>query len=216
MVNLGCNETPPETFRCAEAETYLSKIDECWSTHVARTGACTLTTKPTREPYEALIRAVAYQQLTAKAGDSILGRLTNIFSGRSFPSPEQLLSCESSVLRSCGFSLRKALTIHEIAQAAIDGVIPALPEAHTCSDHDLITRLTSISGVGKWTVEMALIYTLGRPDVLPTDDFGVREGYRRLKKLQARPSASVMEEVGADWSPYRTVATWYLWRVPKH
>ena len=117
-------------------------------------------------------------------------------------------------MRSCGFSASKIATIQGIAQAALDGVVPDYATALAMEDEALIERLITLRGVGRWTVEMLLIYSLERPDILPADDFGVREGYRRMKGLEVQPNRKQMIEIGLGWSPFRTVAAWYLWRVP--
>ncbi|WP_338802837.1 DNA-3-methyladenine glycosylase [Pseudomonas sp. RSB 5.4] len=189
-------------------------MDEDWARHIAVIGPCRHEAKPAREPYEALIRAIAYQQLHAKAGDAILGRLLALYPATSFPTPEQLLASEPEVQRACGFSTAKLATIRAIAQAAVEGVVPNLEEARHLSDSALVERLTSLRGVGRWTVEMFLIYSLERSDILPVDDFGVREGYGRLKRLEKAPTPRQMREIGEAWSPFRTVAAWYLWRLP--
>lgn len=197
-----------------QAINHLSTLDADWARHITATGACQHAATPGREPYEALVRAVAYQQLHAKAGDAILGRLMALTPDAAFPSPEQLLSTDAQLQRACGFSARKLATIRDIAQAALDGIVPSRDEALSLPDEVLVKRLVSLRGVGRWTVEMFLIYSLGRSDVLPVDDFGVREGYRRLKNLEKAPTARQIREIGQAWSPYRTVATWYLWRMP--
>lgn len=198
----------------ARAADFLSGLDADWARHVAAIGPCRHEAKPAREPYEALVRAIAYQQLHAKAGDAILARLLALYPGTAFPSTDQLLATEPEQQRACGFSATKLATIRGIAQATLDGVVPTRAEALTLSDDALIERLVSLKGVGRWTVEMFLIYTLERSDILPVDDFGVREGYRRLKGLEKAPTPRQMRELGAAWSPYRTVAAWYLWRIP--
>lgn len=197
------------------ASHFLASIDDDWARHVAAVGPCRHQPKPTRDPYEALVRAIAYQQLHARAGDAIVGRLLALFPGQTFPTPAQLLDSDTERLRTCGFSARKINTLHGIAQATLDGTVPDYPTAQAMDDHTLITRLTQLPGVGRWTVEMLLIYTLERPDILPADDFGVRDGYRRLKGLALPPSRQHMIDLGHTWSPHRTVAAWYLWRVPK-
>lgn len=196
------------------AADFLSNLDADWARHVAATGACRHEAKPAREPYEALVRAIAYQQLHAKAGDAILARLLALTPDVAFPSPQQLLATDSELQRSCGFSATKLATIRGIAQAAVDRMVPTRAEALHLPDEALIERLVSLKGVGRWTVEMFLIYTLERSDILPVDDFGVREGYRRLKGLEKAPSPRQMREIGQAWSPHRTVAAWYLWRIP--
>ena len=197
-----------------QAATFLATLDEDWARHIAAIGPCRHTAKPAREPYEALIRAIAYQQLHAKAGDAILGRFLALYPAAAFPAPQQVLATEEAALRACGFSATKLATIRGIAQAALDGVVPPREHALTMSDEALVDRLVTLRGVGRWTVEMLLIYTLERSDILPADDFGVRDGYRRLKRLDTTPTRKQMETLGLAWSPYRTVAAWYLWRVP--
>jgi len=196
------------------AAQYLSTLDEDWARHIAAIGPCRHEAKPAREPYEALVRAIAYQQLHAKAGDAILGRLLALYPGVAFPAPEQLLASDPELQRACGFSAAKLATIRGIAQATVEGVVPGLNEARRLPDAALIERLVSLRGVGRWTVEMFLIYSLERSDILPVDDFGVREGYGRLKGLEKAPTPRQMREIGEAWSPYRTVAAWYLWRLP--
>ena len=192
----------------------MSELDEDWARHIAAIGPCRHEAKPAREPYEALVRAIAYQQLHAKAGDAILGRLLALYPGVSFPAPEQLLASDPESQRACGFSSMKLATIRGIAQATTDGIVPSLNDARHLSDAALIERLTSLRGVGRWTVEMFLIYSLERSDILPVDDSGVREGYRRLKGMEKAPMPRQMREISEAWSPWRTVAAWYLWRLP--
>ncbi|MCT7315659.1 DNA-3-methyladenine glycosylase [Ralstonia sp. CHL-2022] len=199
-----------------QAATFLASLDEDWARHVAAIGPCRHAAKPAREPYEALIRAIAYQQLHAKAGDAILGRFLALYPTTAFPAPQQVLATDEAALRACGFSATKLATIRGIAQAALDGVVPTREHALAMPDEALIDRLVTLRGVGRWTVEMLLIYTLERSDILPADDFGVRDGYRRLKRLDATPTRKQMETIGLAWSPYRTVAAWYLWRVPSN
>lgn len=197
-----------------QAATFLSALDEDWARHIAAIGPCRHEAKPAREPYEALVRAIAYQQLHAKAGDAILGRLLALYPDASFPTPVQLLATDPETQRACGFSAAKLATVRGIAQAAVEGIVPGLDEAKRLPDAALIERLTSLRGVGRWTVEMFLIYSLERSDILPVDDFGVREGYGRLKGLAKAPTPRQMREIGEAWSPFRTVAAWYLWRLP--
>jgi DNA-3-methyladenine glycosylase II len=199
---------------CQQAADFLAGLDEDWARHIAAIGPCRHEAKPAREPFEALVRAIAYQQLHAKAGDAILGRLLALYPGEAFPSPEQLLATDPERQRSCGFSAAKLATIRGIALATVDRIVPTREEALHLPDDVLIDRLVTLRGVGRWTVEMFLIYTLERLDILPVDDYGVREGYRRLKHLDKTPTPRQMRDIGKAWSPYRTVAAWYLWRMP--
>lgn len=197
-----------------QASRFLAELDSDWARLIETIGPCTLLTKPEREPYEALIRAIAYQQLHIKAGDAIIARLLNLY-GNTFPTPHQLLSTEFDALRSCGFSAKKIETIHGIANGALSKLVPARHDADNMSNEELIARLITLKGIGRWTVEMLLIFTLERMDVLPVDDFGIAEGYKRLKKLDTAPKPKALKGLSTAWSPYRTVASWYLWRVPK-
>lgn len=196
-----------------QATQFLSAVDNDWALLIATIGACQFSAKPERNPYEALVRAVAYQQLSTKAGDAILAKFIRHFDG--FPAPEKIITAEFDDLRVVGFSGRKIETLKGIAEGALSGLVPSREVADTMSDEDLIERLVTLKGIGQWTVEMMLIFTLERMDILPADDFGIVDGYRRLKKLGAIPKRKEMAEIGKAWSPYRTVASWYLWRVPK-
>ena len=198
-----------------QATEFLSNIDNDWALLIDAVGACTLEleAEPTLNIYEALVQAVAYQQLHTKAGDAIFNKFKNYFNG--FPSPEKLIAAPFDDLRSCGFSGRKIATIQGIANAAISGLVPSRKDAEHMSNDALITRLVTLKGIGQWTVEMMLMFTLGRMDILPVDDFAVVDGYKRLKKLEIAPKPKQMIEIGLSWSPYRSIASWYLWRVPK-
>ena len=197
----------------AEATQFLSAIDDDWANLIATVGACAFTPKAERNPYEALVRAVAYQQLHQKAGDAILGKFIGHFG--QFPTPEKLIAAEFDDLRACGFSGRKIETLKGIADGAISGLVPPRDIADTLSNEALIARLVTLKGIGQWTVGMMLMFTLQRMDILPADDFGIVEGYKRLKKLETAPKCKEMAEIGKAWSPHRTVASWYLWRVPR-
>jgi DNA-3-methyladenine glycosylase II len=143
------------------ATLYLASIDADWRQLVKQVGPCTHVPKPAREPYEALIRAIAYQQLHAKAGDAILTKFRALFGGSNFPSPNQILAPDLDSLRACGFSGRKIETIRDIASGSLSGLVPDRKDADKMSDEDLISRLVTLKGIGRWTVEMFLIYTAG-------------------------------------------------------
>jgi DNA-3-methyladenine glycosylase II len=197
-----------------QATAFLSAIDSDWATLIATVGPCQFEPKAERNPYEALVRAVAYQQLHTKAGDAIIGKFISHFG--QFPTPEQLVTTPFDDLRGCGFSGRKIETIQGIANGAITGLVPTLQQANNMTDSEIIARLVTLKGIGQWTVEMMLIFTLVRMDILPVNDFGVREGYKRLKKLEIAPKAKQLAEISLAFSPHRTIASWYLWRVPKN
>ncbi len=187
--------------------------DRRFAALIRRVGPPGLTIERRRSPYEALTRAIAHQQLHGRAAEAILGRFAALYPDVAFPGPDQVLATEEATLRACGFSGAKIACIRAIAAATLDGTIPSRRESARLSDAALIERLTTIRGVGRWTVEMLLIFTLGRPDVLPVDDFGVREGYRVLHRLDAQPKPRALAEIGLAWAPFRSLAAWYLWRA---
>ena len=192
--------------------SHLAAADPAFAALVARIGPCGLTVAP-REPYEALVRAIAHQQLHGRAAELILGRFIALCPGGAFPPPDQVLAMDEARLRACGFSGSKAVAIRDIAARRLDGTVPSHADAALLDDAALIERLTAIRGVGRWTVEMLLIFTLGRPDVLPVDDFGVREGWRLIQKLDTQPRPRALAVLGAAWAPHRSTAAWYLWRA---
>ena len=167
-----------------------------------------------RSPYEALMRAIAHQQLHGRAAEAILARFVALHPGcAGFPDPAMVLAHPETALRGCGFSAGKVASLRDICAHALNGTVPTRRGAVRLSDEALIERLTGIRGVGRWTVEMLLIFALGRQDVLPVDDFGVRERFRVLHGLEAQPKPRALAEVGAAWAPYRSFAAWYLWRA---
>src|SRR5882724_11400179 len=192
---------------------HLSDADPRFAALIRRVGRPKLPVYRGRELYEALIRAIAHQQLHGKAAEAILGRFMTLYTGDGFPPPERVLNTKDIDLRGCGFSAAKLASIQDICAKTLDGTVPTRRQATRLSDEALIERLITIRGVGRWTVEMLLIFTLGRPDVLPVDDFGVREGYRVAYGRRARPTPKALRALGERWKPYRSVAAWYLWRA---
>jgi DNA-3-methyladenine glycosylase II len=179
---------------------------------VKRIGPCTLVPLQ-REPYEALIRAIAHQQVHGRAAEAVLNRFRALHEGEGFPPAEFVLALPPEALRGCGFSGSKVLAIQDIAAKTRDGLVPTLDEAAGIPDAELIERLVAIRGVGRWTVEMLLIFTLGRADILPVDDFGVREGWKLLNGLEVQPKPKELAAIGEAWKPWRSIAAWYLWRA---
>jgi len=195
----------PDALRHLRRDPVLKRV-------IRNIGPCTLAPAK-REPYEALVRAIAHQQVHGRAAEAILGRFLALYPGIPFPTPELVLATGTETMRGCGFSASKVAAIRDIAEKAAAGIVPTRRGAARLSDAILIERLTSIRGVGRWTVEMLLIFTLGRPDVLPVDDFGVREGYRVAAGLDEQPRPRALAEIGEAWAPFRTTAAWYLWRA---
>ncbi|WP_408872150.1 DNA-3-methyladenine glycosylase family protein [Gluconobacter sp. Dm-62] len=184
---------------------------------IARIGPCTLRGDDGQEPYDALLRAIAGQQLHGAAARKIFGRLCLLGEPGSLegppPVPERILSLSEESLRACGLSGSKLLAMRGVAQARLDGIVPSRSEAAGMTDEELIARLITLRGIGRWTVEMLLMFTLNRPDVMPVDDFGVREGWRRIRRLELSPKPKALKEETARFSPYRSTLAWYCWRV---
>jgi DNA-3-methyladenine glycosylase II len=196
----------PPTIQLAAADADFARL-------ITSVGPCGLKPKADREPYEGLVRSIAYQQLHARAAEAIFGRFLALYPDEAFPSPTSILATDALIMRTCGFSTAKVSTIRGIAEKMLDGTVPTRSVALTLTDEELVERLTSLRGVGRWTVQMLLMFTLGRPDVLPVDDFGVREGWRLLKSLPDKPTPKELARIGKAWSPYRSTAAWYLWRA---
>jgi DNA-3-methyladenine glycosylase II len=164
-------------------------------------------------PFQSLTHAIIHQQLSGKAAGTILGRFLALFGSDGFPEPEAVLKQSAERLRSAGLSRPKAGYVLGIAQKAVDGHIPTLDECDRMTDAEIVGRLTSIKGVGRWTVEMLLIFNLGRPDVLPIHDLGVRKGFQFAYAKRKPPEPEELARYGVRWAPYRTTAAWYLWRA---
>lgn len=198
----------------AAADPVLGKLIE-------RAGPFTLRLKSQHSPFEALLESIIYQQLHGRAAAAILKRLLTFF-GELHPAPEHLLSAPEDRLRGCGLSAGKLLALRDLAAKTIDGTVPTLQQIRRLTDTEIIERLTKVRGIGPWTVEMLLIFRLGRPDVLPVSDYGVRKGFaltfHRLPKRKPFDASMLakspdMLRRSERWRPWRSVASWYLWRA---
>ena len=194
------------------AESHLSAVCPLMRRLIKTHGPCTLEVTE-RSPWEALVSAIAHQQLNGKAAMSILNRFRALYPGGRFPKPAAVLATPADTLRSAGLSFSKIAAIHDLAAKTESKIVPTRAAALKLSDDELIERLIAVRGVGRWTVEMLLIFTLGRGDVFPCDDFGVRAGYMAAKKLPDMPKPKDLREIALRWQPHRTLAAWYLWRT---
>jgi DNA-3-methyladenine glycosylase II len=176
-------------------------------------GPFTLKPRRGRSPYESLLSSVAHQQLTGRAAATILSRFCALYGEGRFPEPGELLATPMEILRAAGFSRAKAVSLHDIAARALDGTIPPRRALARLPDEAIIERLTAVRGVGRWTVEMFLIFTLARPDVLPVDDYGIRNGFRLAYGVAELPRPRELAGFGERWAPFRSTAAWYLWRA---
>jgi DNA-3-methyladenine glycosylase II len=192
---------------------HLRAQDPVMAGLIATLEPCELKPIPRRSPFESLVRAVAHQQLHGKAADTILKRFIALVPGRRFPRPEDVLKLSEESLRAAGFSRGKIAAIHDIARRTLAGVVPTGRTLSQWSDDEIVDRLTQCRGIGRWSVEMLLIFKLARPDVLPVDDFGVRDGFRAAYGRATAPKPKELLEFGERWRPHRTTASWYLWRA---
>ena len=193
------------------AHKHLSKRDPVLRRLIREHGKCGLVPEKRRSPFQSLVQAVAHQQLNGTAANTILTRFKKLFPGRKFPSPEDLAKVTDTQIRACGFSFAKIKSIRDITAKALDGTIPSSRQIVKLPDDEIIARLTEVRGVGRWTVEMLLIFQLGRPDVLPVGDFGVRSGFRVAYKKREMPHPKALLAFGEKWKPHRTTAAWFLW-----
>ena len=164
-------------------------------------------------PFQALAQAIAHQQLNGTAANTILKRLIHSCGAGAFPTPQMVLAASAHTLRAAGFSFAKVAALRDLAQKTLADVVPEASALLQLSDEEIIARLTQVRGIGRWTVEMLLMFRLGRPDVLPVDDFGVRAGFRAAYGLSRMPKPRSLAAWGERWRPYRSTAAWYLWRA---
>lgn len=192
---------------------HLAAVDPVMRELIRTVGPCRLEPEHWRPPFQSLVQAVAHQQLHGTAANTILTRFKKLFPRRRFPKPEDLALVTDEQIRACGFSFAKIRAIRDIAEKTLSGVVPSGRQIIELSDDEIIERLTEVRGVGRWTVEMLLIFQLGRQDVLPADDFGVRNGFRLAYQKRALPKPKELLKFGERWRPHATTAAWYLWRA---
>ena len=206
--------------RARTPAAYLSNVDPILAKLIAAAGPYTLRLEAGRPPFQHLARAIAHQQLNGTAANTILTRFVALYptptGGQTetpFPSPEQVLGTSDEHIRATGFSFSKIAALKDLAQHTLNGVVPDFTTLQSLDNDEIVTRLTKVRGVGPWTVQMMLIFQLGRPDVLPVGDFGVCNGFRLAYGLRGMPKPKALAEFGARWAPHRTAAAWYLWRA---
>jgi DNA-3-methyladenine glycosylase II len=226
----------PPRYDSAAAIAHLTAADPKLGRLIQRAGPFTLRVASAQSPFEALVESIVYQQLHGKAAATIHRRLLESFapvptlevSGTgAHPTPQQILDCPNAQLRAAGLSANKALALRDLAAKTLDGTVPTLSRIRRMSDEAIVDHLTQVRGIGRWTVEMLLIFRLGRPDVLPVSDYGVRKGFaltftglkpfadgKPAKVTPADlPTPADMERRAKKWAPWRSIASWYLWRA---
>ena len=192
---------------------HLSAVDPVMARLIREVGPCRLAHEPWRSPFQSLVQSVAHQQLNGTAAETILTRFKKLFPKRRFPKPEDLAKVTDEQIRACGFSFAKIAAIRDIAAKTLDGTIPSSREIEKLGDEAIIERLIEARGVGRWTVEMLLMFQLGRKDVLPVDDFGVRTGFRVAYQKREMPKPRALLAFGKKWRPHASTAAWYLWQA---
>ena len=194
-------------------ERELAARDPTLARLIARVGPYTV--KPTRpmRSFDSLAESIAYQQLSGKAAATIFGRVRALYPRRKWFSPDLVLTTADEIFRGAGLSRSKTAAIKDLAAKTIEGVVPTLAVLERLEDEEIITRLTAVRGIGRWTVEMLLLFDLGRLDVWPVDDYGVRKGYAKTFRKRKLPTPKQLLAIGEKWRPYRSVAAWYFWRA---
>src|SRR5258708_5323171 len=205
----------PEVTRVnEEILAHLSRADAVLGGLIRVVGPCKLDPPEDCHPFQVLAQAIAHQQLNGTAANTILKRLIDSCGQGTFPTPHLVLQASVESLRAAGFSFAKVAALKDLAAKTLAGVVPDGAALMQLSDEQIIARLTQVRGIGRWTVEMLLMFQLRRPDVLPVDDFGVRSGFRAAYGLARMPRPKALALWGERWKPFRTTAAWYLWRGP--
>ena len=193
--------------------SHLIQADPRLGALMSRAGPFTLRPRPAQSLFSALMRSIVYQQLSGKAAETILGRAIRACGPARFPTPRQVLAISPERLRQAGLSTAKTAAVRDLATKTLDGTVPSLARIRRMEDEEIIQRLTQVRGIGRWTVEMLLMFRLGRPDIFPVTDLGVRKGFGLVFVRGKLPEPATMLRRGERWRPYRSVASWYLWRA---
>jgi 3-methyladenine DNA glycosylase/8-oxoguanine DNA glycosylase len=180
---------------------------------IARSRRYKITPPLSIRPFDALAESIAYQQLSGKAAATIFGRVRSLYPKRKWLDPEQVLATPDETLRAAGLSRAKTVALKDLAAKTIDGTVPSGRALVRMSDDEIIERLTAVRGIGRWTVEMLLLFDLGRPDVWPVDDYGVQKGFAKTFRRRKLPTPKQLMKFGEKWRPYRSLAAWYFWRA---
>jgi len=196
-----------------KAHQHLANTDPRMAQLIARSRRYNIARAVSIRPFDALAESIAYQQLTGKAAATIFGRVRALYPKRKKLDPEQLLATPDETLRAAGLSRAKTAALKDLAAKTIDGTVPSGRVLFRMSDDEIIARLTQVRGIGRWTVEMLLLFDLGRPDVWPVDDYGVRKGFAKAFGRRKLPTPKELMKFGEKWRPYRSVAAWYFWRA---
>ena len=190
----------------------LSRADRKLARVIRRIGCFPTKKRKPQHPYASLLQAIVYQQIAGKAAEAIFGRVKALGTN-GFPAPEEIMRASKLKLRRAGLSRQKIAAVKDLAAKTLDGTVPPLAKIRRMSEAEILERLTQVRGIGEWSVQMFLMSRLGRPDILPVQDYGIRKGFQRVYGLKGEPKPQVILEYGERWRPYRSIASWYLWRA---
>ncbi len=194
------------------ALAHLTEADPLLARLIDTVGPLRIQWHPVEDPFEALARAIIYQQLSGKAAATIFGRVVSLFPDGAFPHPRALLEVEEAALRGAGMSRAKVAAVRDLARKTLSGLVPTRKDLLEMPDDEIVSRLVQVRGIGVWTAEM-LLFGMGRPDVFPVTDLGVRKGFMLTFGLDDLPAPSALRTHGERWRPFRSAASWYLWRA---
>ena len=195
------------------AHQHIAATDPRIAALIARSLRYNIKPAPLIRPFDALAESIAYQQLSGKAAATIFGRVRALYPRGKYLDPEKILATPDESFRAAGLSRSKIAAVKDLAAKTIDGTVPSARAIARMSDEEIILRLTEVRGIGRWTVEMLLLFDLGRPDVWPVDDYGVRKGFAKIFGRRKLPTPKQLMKFGEKWRPYRSVAAWYFWRA---
>ena len=195
------------------AHKHIAATDPRVAKLIARSRRYELTPSPSIRPFEALAESIAYQQLSGKAAATIWGRVRALYPKKKRLDPKLVLDTPDEKLRAAGLSRSKVAAIKDLAARTLDGTVPSARALAKMSDEEIIERLITVRGIGRWTAEMLLLFDLARPDVWPVDDYGVRKGFAMTFGKRKLPTPKQLRKLGEKWRPYRSVAAWYFWRA---
>ena len=199
-------------FDVHHADQVIAKADSTMAKVISQYGPCKMTIRPVNNPFESLFRSIIFQQLSTASATAIFDRVAGLFKS-GVPSPDETLALSDEVLRNVGMSRQKIAYTRDLAAKSIEGVVPTLKELHALPDQEILDRLTAVKGIGRWTVEMLLMFSMGRPDILPSTDLAIRKGFQLVFGQEHLPKPREIDQYGERWRPFRSVASWYLWRV---
>jgi DNA-3-methyladenine glycosylase II len=190
----------------------LSRADRQLARVIRRIGSFPTKRRKPQHPFASLLQAIVYQQIAGKAAEAIFGRVKAL-GANGFPTPEEILRASKAKLRRAGLSRQKIAAVRDLAAKTLDGTVPTLAKIRRMSEEEILERLTQVRGIGEWSVQMFLMSRLGRPDVLPIHDYGIQKGFQRVYGHKEVPKPQVILEHAERWRPYRSIASWYLWRA---